>query len=161
MIAAREETTTSLDPQLETWLVEALNKVLNICQDGCKVYREAADVAQASRIRTLMKKYELQRATYAQQLEYHIKYLGGVPDKATSLAGSLQRQWLNIRKFVHIRGDQAILAECGRTDERILSYYETALEKPFPETIRNLLTEQQQQISAARQSLYSLKADLA
>jgi uncharacterized protein (TIGR02284 family) len=103
--------------------ISTLNNLIETCKDGENGFRTAAEgLSDPS--------YKAKFLEYSQQAQ--VRALGGDPEKAGSVAGSLHRGWIDIKSAVTGKSDHAILAEAERGEDVAKAAYEKALKEALP-----------------------------
>ena len=68
----------------------------------------------------------------AQELQAEVRALGGDPEKAGSMSGSVHRGWINIKSAVTGKNDASIIAEAERGEDIAKKAYEEAVKAALP-----------------------------
>jgi uncharacterized protein (TIGR02284 family) len=126
--------------------VALLNGLIEICKDGEKGFREAAEDIDIGYYQILFNEYARQRSQFASALQQEVKKLGGNPDRKGSMAGTLHRGWMNLRSHVNQKTNDSIILECERGEKNALKNYQNALKLDLPEKIKDLIFTQYQTI---------------
>jgi uncharacterized protein (TIGR02284 family) len=138
-----------------TEMTSALNDLLTRSYDAVKGYEEAANEVNHLQLRQWMFNNAENRTTYISELESQIKNLGGTPDRGSSFLASLHRIWLEYKANIN-DGDEAVLEECIRGEERAVEDYDRVLNDiVFDTNVKSILTRQCNEI---KESLNSLRA---
>lgn len=136
-------------------VIQALNYLIGTCIDGENGYREAADEATSSDLKTRLLRLGQQRATFRGELEQEVLRLGGDPKESGSAGAALHRAWLNVRDAITGKDDDAILAESQRGEKAALDNYEDVLGRDLPADIKEIVTRQHAAIQQAHDELHS------
>jgi uncharacterized protein (TIGR02284 family) len=126
--------------------ISLLNGLIEICKDGEKGFREAAEDIDIGYYQILFNEYARQRSQFASALQQEVRKLGGNPDRKGSMAGTLHRGWMNIRSQVNPKTNDTIIVECERGEKNALKNYQNALKLDLPETLKALILTQYQTI---------------
>jgi uncharacterized protein (TIGR02284 family) len=126
--------------------VTLLNGLIEICKDGEKGFREAAEDIDIGYYQILFSEYARQRSQFASALQQEVRKLGGVPDRKGSMAGTVHRGWMNLRSHVNQKTNATIIVECERGEKNALKNYQNALKLDLPETLKSLILTQYQTI---------------
>jgi len=125
-------------------VIDALNDLAECSKDGEYGFRECAEQAKRSDLKSLF----LQRADdcrgAAQELYEQIRMLGGDVDEGGSAAGAVHRGWVSVKTKLTTYDDKAVLEECERGEDNAMARYRKALQKPLPAGIK-LIVERQMQ----------------
>ena len=124
--------------------VTLLNGLIEICKDGEKGFREAAEDIEIGYYQILFQEYARQRSQFASALQQAVRKLGGNPDRKGSMAGTIHRGWMNLRSTVNQKTNELIIRECERGEETALKNYKKALDLNLPETLKSLIQTQYQ-----------------
>jgi uncharacterized protein (TIGR02284 family) len=140
-------------------VISVLNGLIEICKDGEKGYRDAADAIQNGFYHVLFGDYARQRAAFASELQAVVRSLGGIPDRKGTMAGNLHRGWINLRLALESKKDDAIVLECERGESLALKNYQDALKIDLPPGIKIILEKQYAVIRATRQRVHVITHD--
>lgn len=113
----------------QKYIVDTLQKLIEISRDGQQGYREAAEHVKDHRLKQLLSEVSLERAKFAGDLESEaVRW--GEPDveRSGTAMGAIHRGWTSVK------------ANLGGSDDTILSSIETgdtAAQKQYDEVIRD------------------------
>jgi uncharacterized protein (TIGR02284 family) len=127
---------------------EVLHHLIEICKDGERGFRAAAEHVNAPALKTLFADLSAQRKQFAEELEPHLHRLGGQPDGGTN-AGALHRGWMLLRGLAPGCHDHAIVVEAERGEHTALNAYTEALNGMLPPTVTDLVEAQREAIQDA------------
>jgi uncharacterized protein (TIGR02284 family) len=131
---------------------EVLHHLIDICKDGERGFRAAAEQVAAPVLKTLFADLAAQRKQFAAELGPHLQRLGGLADGGTN-AGTLHRGWMVLRGIVPGDHDHAIVTEAERGEHAALNAYKDALNGMLPPTVIDLVEEQRDAIRAANERI--------
>ena len=131
---------------------EVLHHLIEICKDGERGFRAAAEQVNAPALKTLFADLSAQRKQFAEELEPHLHRLGGQPDGGTN-AGTLHRGWMVLRGLAPGRHDHAIVIEAERGEHAALNAYQEALSGMLPPTVTDLVETQRDAIQDANERI--------
>ena len=131
---------------------EVLHHLIEICKDGERGFRTAAEHVNAPVLKTLFADLSAQRRQFAEELEPHLHRLGGSPDGGTG-AGTFHRGWMLLRGIVPGRHDHTIVTEAERGEHAALNAYEEALNGMLPPTVTDLVEAQRSAIEVANERI--------
>jgi uncharacterized protein (TIGR02284 family) len=134
---------------------EVLHHLIEICKDGERGFRTAADHVTAPILKTLFADLAAQRKQFAEELEPHLHRLGGLPDGGSS-AGTFHRGWMFLRGMVPGSHDHAIVTEAERGEHAALDAYQEALNGMLPPTVTDLVEAQRDAISDANERIRTI-----
>ena len=75
-------------------LIDDLNHLVTICNDGKYGYETAAEDADSAALRAMFSGYSAERAEFTQQLKEEIRKFGGDPDHGGGPLGAIHRAWI-------------------------------------------------------------------
>jgi uncharacterized protein (TIGR02284 family) len=127
---------------------EALHHLIDICRDGERGYRTAAEHVAHPNLKQLFADLAAQRRQFADELVPHLQRLGGAADGGSN-AGTLHRGWMVLKDLVPPHHDHTILAEAERGEHAALDAYENALAGMLPPTVTDLVELQKDLIAKA------------
>jgi uncharacterized protein (TIGR02284 family) len=134
---------------------EVLHHLIEVCKDGERGFRTAAEHVDAPALKTLFADLSAQRKQFAEELEPHLHRLGGLPDGGTN-AGAMHRGWMLLRGFVPGRHDHAIVVEAARGEHAALNAYKEALNGMLPPTVTDLVEAQRDAIQGANERIHTV-----
>ena len=137
---------------------QVLHHLIEICRDGERGFRAAAEHVGAPVLKALFADLSAQRRQFADELAPHLYRLGGVGDEGTN-AGTFHRGWMLMRGLVPGRHDHAIVKEATRGEHAALDAYEEALSGMLPPTVTDLVEMQRDAIHAANDRIHSADID--
>jgi uncharacterized protein (TIGR02284 family) len=138
-------------------VISVLNGLIETCKDGEQGFKTAAEGLKDPQVQSLFQQYSRQRAEMARELQAEVRRLGGDPEKAGSLAGTMHRGWINIKATVTGADENAIIAEAERGEDSAKKMYEEALQNPlFTQTLA-LVREQSMKVHDAHDRVRSLE----
>ena len=141
--------------------VDKLNELLEKNYDAEQGYRNAAEDTNNSLVKKFLLDKSKERYEFGHQLKEEISKLGGKPDKGTSLTADIHRKWMDLKTAIAGNNDKAVIEECERGEKAALQDYEEVLEKGLlPESARNLVQTQYEQIKSALARLENLETVL-
>ena len=134
-------------------LILLLNGLIETCKDGEKGFREASEAITIGFYQILFQEYARRRSEFATQLQGEVRKLGGAPDRKGSVAGTLHRNWMNLRSAINLRDDDSILVECERGENAAVETYKDALKAKLPNDIRHLIQSQLDSIESTKKRI--------
>lgn len=136
--------------------IKELNKLIQLCEDSAKGYRNAADLISQNDLKNLLYKIATERATYSGELQEDARQLGRKPEKLGTVTGTLHRIMTNLKAAISKLDNKAVLEECKRGEKAAIQAYENALNEDLPEFIKTRLTQQHKNILDAYNELEKL-----
>jgi uncharacterized protein (TIGR02284 family) len=141
-------------------LTGLLDRLITTLKDGQKGYEEAAKDVEAESLRSLFSELSDQRAQLAQELQTLDRSLGKTqPETEGSVAGSVHRDWIELRSALAAKNGPAILAECERGDCSAVEDFTKALEGDLPIQLRVVISSQLEVIRTARERIRVLREE--
>jgi uncharacterized protein (TIGR02284 family) len=131
---------------------EVLHHLIEMCKDGERGFRTAAEHVGAPVLKTLFADLAAQRRQFAAELTPHLARLGGLPDGGTNV-GTFHRGWMVLRGFVPGDHDHAVVMEAERGEHAALSAYDDALHGMLPPTVTDLVEAQRTAIETANERI--------
>lgn len=135
--------------------IKALKRLIEVCEDGNRGYKNAADHIghEHEELKTVLYRLSQQRALFEAELKDEIRHFGGDMDEDTSILGTLHRTWIDIKS--RFRSDEldAILEECMRGDKAAVEAYEAGLKAHLPQYLREKVESQYKLIKGTRAQL--------
>jgi uncharacterized protein (TIGR02284 family) len=142
-------------------VISILNGLIETCKDGEQGFKTAAEGLKDPQVQSLFQQYSRQRAEMARELQAEVRRLGGDPEKAGSLAGTMHRGWINIKATVTGADENAVIAEAERGEDSAKKMYEEALQHPlFTQTLA-LVREQSMKVHDAHDRVRGLEKTTA
>ena len=132
---------------------EALHHLIEICKDGERGYRAAAEHATDPKLKAMLSELADERRSFAEQLTPHLYRLGGIADGGSN-AAALHRGWMTVRGWMPGH-DHQIIAEAERGDQVALNAYEEILGGMLPPTVSELVETQRERIREASERVRS------
>jgi uncharacterized protein (TIGR02284 family) len=137
--------------------IATLNNLIETCKDGQEGFRTAAEGLQDPRAKTLFLEYSRQRAEMARELQDEVRRLGGDPEKAGSVSGSMHRGWINIKSAVTGKNDASIIAEAERGEDVAKAAYQDAMKETLPPTAQAVVQRQAVQVREAHDRVRAME----
>lgn len=138
--------------------IDALNDLIQMCCDGEKGFKLAAEAIEERGLQDRFLQYSNERGAFASQLKTEVERLGGDPAQSGTIRGAVHRGWLKIRDVVSSHSTGMILEECERGENAAIEAYAAALAQPIPTMTRELVQSQLQLVREAHSHLSGLKS---
>ncbi len=139
-------------------IVSELNDILEKNYDAEKGYKEAAEEAENPLLKSLFQECAQQRYDFGHAIKAEIAAIGGEPDKGSSVAGAIHRAWIDFKTLFTGNDDAAVLQECINGEKAALEEYNEALyETTLPDSTKEVVTKQRDQIVALVDRMEELK----
>ena len=139
----------------------SIQEIIEKNNDSYKGYKQVADKANDSKLRSFFIQQAAERKEFAGKLLNQLKiYNPDHNDNASgSAVGSLHRTWINVKTALSQDNDEALLEECLRGDKTSIEDYEEFLNnnKEIPDNLRSTITQQVQDIKNTLDSVSRLE----
>ncbi|WP_457796489.1 PA2169 family four-helix-bundle protein [Methylocystis sp. S23] len=123
-------------------VIKTLSNLAEISRDGEKGFRTAAQEARDPHLKTVFENAADRCASGAHELESQIAAMGGSPSHSGSVSGAWHRVWTSLKAIVTGHSDKAILEEIERGEDIAKAAYETAIAKPLPPNVHEIVDRQ-------------------
>ena len=137
--------------------ISVLNNLIETCKDGELGFKTAAEGLTSAATKAKFLEYSRQRGEMARELQSEVRRLGGDPEKAGSISGSMHRGWLDIKSVITGKDDHAIVAEAERGEDVAKSAYESALTEALPGTAETVVRAQALKVRQAHDDVRDLR----
>lgn len=128
-------------------LIDDLNHLVTICNDGKYGYETAAEEADSAALRSMFSGYSAERAEFTKQLKAEIRKLGGDPEQGGGPLGAMHRAWINVKTALSSKDNKAVLSACITGEKAAVNAYSDVLkENELPAETRALLNQQRRDI---------------
>ena len=136
---------------------DVLHHLIDLCRDGERGFRVAADHVSDPTLKSLFTELATQRKRFAEELLPHLQRLGGPPDAEGTSVGALHRRWMLLKGRVAGRHDHQIVAEAERGEQFALHAYEEALHGMLPPTAMEIVEAQREAIRKTNDRIRSVE----
>jgi uncharacterized protein (TIGR02284 family) len=126
--------------------ISTLNHLIEICRDGEMGFASAAEQVQDAGTKWMFQEVARKRGQFADELKQEIRRLGGAPHEGGSIAGSVHRHWIDVKRALRGRNDASIMAEAERGDDVAVAAYAKAVHEALPPPTRVIVEHQQADI---------------
>lgn len=138
--------------------ISTLNNLIETCKDGQNGFRNAAESATNTELKTLFNTYAQQRAQFAAELQGEVRRLGGDPENSGSVSAAVHRGWMGLRDAVTgASDDTAIVAECERGEDYAISAYQDAMKENLPQDVASVVQRQYGSVKEAHDRIRDMK----
>jgi uncharacterized protein (TIGR02284 family) len=128
-------------------LIDDLNHLVTVCDDGKYGYRAAAEEADSALLRSMFSGYSAERAEFCDQLKSEIIRLGGDADHRGNPLTAINRAWIDVKKALSSRDNKAVLGACITGERAAIKAYSRVLQNnQLPAETRALLNQQRRSI---------------
>ena len=140
-------------------VIDSLSNLVEVNRDCQKCFQEAASKIDTPYIKSFCLEQSLSRAKFVDELQAQILSLGVEPEDTGSVAGALQRGWMNLKSALG-GGDHAILAVTESGEDHAIKAYMKALEEALPEPVREMVERQLQGVKQSHLKVKELRDSL-
>lgn len=116
-----------------------LNHLIELCRDGERGFRHAANHVQDPVLKTLFLEVAAQRERFVEALRPHAQRLGGDADADGTATGALHRGWMSLKDALGPHEDAVIVREAERGERAALGAFEDAIAGILPPESRDLI----------------------
>ena len=135
---------------------EVLHHLIEICRDGERGFRAAAEHVEKPAVKALFTELAAQRERFAADLVPHLQRLGGRDDGDGTSGGALHRRWIGFKSHMPGHGDHTIVTEAERGEHIALNAYNEALQGMLPPTVSSLIEEQREAVRMANDRIRAI-----
>ena len=139
---------------------EVLEHLVEICRDGERGFRAAAQYVHTPLLKDLFAELAEQRQTFVHDLEPHLNRLGGSTLSSGSRAGAVHRGWMNVKAHVPGHQDQTIVTEAERGENAAIKAYDEALNGMLPPTVIGVVEAQREEMRSTEKRIRELNQAL-
>jgi uncharacterized protein (TIGR02284 family) len=141
--------------------VAVIEKLAEICEDGEKGYKDAAEHAKRSDLKTFFTTQSSERGRFARELQTVLMKLGKTEKKESgTVAAALHRAWINT-KVGFGTGDKSILESVEKGEDEARDAYREAIGSPLPPEAADVVSRQARSIQTAHDQVKALRDGLA
>jgi uncharacterized protein (TIGR02284 family) len=128
---------------------DVIQHLIEICSDGERGFRTAADQVHDPALRALFVELADERRRFTADLVPHLQRLGGQADNAWTGKGAMHRSWMTLLRLVPGEHDHAMVVEAERGERAALSAYDRALAGFLPLKVDWLVEAQREAVRKA------------
>jgi uncharacterized protein (TIGR02284 family) len=137
--------------------ISTLNNLIETLKDGENGFKTAAEGLTNPQTKSLFLQYSRERAQMAQELQVEVRKLGGDPENAGSMSGTLHRGWINIKSVVTGKNDASIIAEAEEGEDVAKKAFEDAGKAGLPASANAIVHQQAVRVREAHDRVRDLK----
>lgn len=135
-----------------------LNHLIELCRDGERGFRHAANHVKDPVLKTLFLEVAAQRERFVEALRPHAQRLGGAADADGTATGALHRGWMSLKDSLGPHTDAAIVKEAERGERAALAAFEDAIDGILPPDSRELIESCRAQVEHSYRRIVALQA---
>jgi uncharacterized protein (TIGR02284 family) len=137
--------------------ISTLNSLIETLKDGEEGFKTAAEGLTDPQKKTVFQQFSRERGQMAQELQAEVRKLGGDPEKAGSMSGSLHRGWINIKSVVTGKNDASIVAEAERGEDIAKKAFEEAGKAGLPASASAVVHQQAVRVREAHDRVRAME----
>jgi len=134
-----------------------LNDLIQVSINGEKGFVEAAEHTTDVRLKPLFIQMSQDSQRMATELQEVLTQLDEQAEDSGTIAGAINRGWMNIRATLTGNDSYAILAECERQEDFAKAAYTNALQENLPEDVLTIIEQQQKEVVANHDQIRDLR----
>ena len=141
--------------------LKMIEKLIEVCKDGEKGYKDAAEHAKRSDLKTVFTTQSSERGGFARELQAVLMNLGKTEKKESgTVAGALHRAWIDTKVGLGA-GDKSILESVEKGEDEARDAYREAIGTPLPPEAADVVSRQARSVQAAHDQVKTLRDGLA
>ena len=141
--------------------VKVIEQLIEVCKDGEKGYKDAAEHAKRSDLKTFFTTQSSERGRFARDLQAVLMNLGKAEKKESgTVAGALHRAWIDTKVGLGA-GDKSILESVEKGEDEARDAYREAIGTPLPPEAADVVSRQARSIQTAHDQVKTLRDGLA
>jgi uncharacterized protein (TIGR02284 family) len=145
----------------ENNVATVIEKLAEICKDGEKGYKDAAEHSKRSDLKAFFTAQSSERGHFARELQAILMKLGKTEKKESgTVAGALHRAWIDTKVGLGA-GDKSILESVEKGEDEAKEAYQEALRASLPTDVSEIVGRQARNIQSAHDQVKSLRDGLA
>ena len=126
--------------------IKVIEKLAEVCKDGEKGYKDAAEHVKRSDLKTLFTAQSSERGRFALELQTVLMNLGKTEKKESgTVAGALHRAWIDTKVGLGA-GDKSILESVEKGEDEARDAYREAIGSPLPSDVADIVSRQARSI---------------
>jgi uncharacterized protein (TIGR02284 family) len=141
--------------------VTVIEKLAEICKDGEKGYKDAAEHAKSSDLKSFFTTESSERGRFASELQSVLTKLGKTEKKESgTVAGAMHRAWIDTKVGLGA-GDKSILESVEKGEDEAKEAYQEAIRASLPSDVAEVVNRQARSVQTAHDRVKSLRDGLA
>jgi uncharacterized protein (TIGR02284 family) len=141
--------------------LKTIEKLIEVCRDGEKGYKDAAEHAKRSDLKTFFTAQSSERGRFVRELQPFLMNLGRTEKKESgTVAGALHRAWIDTKVGLGA-GDKSILESVEKGEDEARDAYREAIGTPLPPEAADVVSQQARSIQTAHDQVKTLRDGLA
>lgn len=141
--------------------VTVIEKLAEVCKDGEKGYKDAAEHAKRSDLKSFFTTESSERGRFASELQSVLTKLGKTEKKESgTVAGAMHRAWIDTKVGLGA-GDKSILESVEKGEDEAKEAYQEAIRASLPSDVAEIVSRQARSVQTAHDRVKSLRDGLA
>jgi uncharacterized protein (TIGR02284 family) len=141
--------------------VTVIEKLAEVCKDGEKGYKDAAEHAKRSDLKSFFTTESSERGRFASELQSVLTRLGKTEKKESgTVAGAMHRAWIDTKVGLGA-GDKSILESVEKGEDEAKEAYQEAIRASLPSDVAEIVSRQARSVQTAHDRVKSLRDGLA
>lgn len=140
---------------------DTLNELIEICRDGARGFRLAADHVGDPELKRIFVDAARQRDLFATELLPFAQRLGGESDLPGTARGALHRGWMHLKDAMLHYDEHEVLAEALRGETFAANTYADAVMSLLPPNARPVIERQYDEIRGVQHELDEIALPVA
>jgi uncharacterized protein (TIGR02284 family) len=141
--------------------VTVIERLAEICKDGEKGYKDAAEHAKSSDLKSFFTTESSERGRFASELQSVLTKLGKTEKKESgTVAGAMHRAWIDTKVGLGA-GDKSILESVEKGEDEAKEAYQEAIRASLPSDVAEIVSRQARSVQTAHDRVKSLRDGLA
>lgn len=135
----------------------AVHHLIERCKDGEKGYKVASEDIEDADLKTLFKKYAVQRDSMITELQDQLHKMGHTDKESSSVEGTIHRAWIDLKSALTSKDRVRVLEEVERGEDYAVESYRDALKKDLPTELKAIVQQQYDDVKSAHDHIRSLR----
>ena len=141
--------------------VTVIEKLAEVCKDGEKGYKDAAEHAKRADLKSFFTTESSERGRFASELQSVLTKLGKTEKKESgTVAGAMHRAWIDTKVGLGA-GDKSILESVEKGEDEAKEAYQEAIRASLPSDVAEIVSRQARSVQTAHDRVKSLRDGLA
>jgi uncharacterized protein (TIGR02284 family) len=141
--------------------VTVIEKLEEICKDGEKGYKDAAEHVKSSDLKSFFTTESSERRRFATELQSVLTKFGKTEKKESgTVAGALHRAWIDTKVGLGA-GDKSILASVEKGEDEAKEAYQEAIGASLPADVAEIVSRQARSVQNAHDRVKTLRDSIA
>jgi uncharacterized protein (TIGR02284 family) len=141
--------------------VKVIENLIEISKDGEKGYKDAAEHAKRSDLKTFFTTQSSERRRFATELQSVLTKFGKAEKKESgTVAGALHRAWIDTKVGLGA-GDKSILESVEKGEDEARDAYREAVGSNLPPEAADVVSRQARSVQTAHDQVKTLRDGLA